>query len=67
MFKAYSLGLGASRRDFLIDLDENFNINISRIDTANRITSGTFNFTVVDTLTQDRKVITDGRFDVRYF
>ena len=66
-FAAYSIGSGSNNIDYTIDLNEPYAISATYLNLSQRIISGTFNFTVVDTLTQDRKVITDGRFDVRYF
>ena len=65
--RAYSEGRGTTRNDYVIDIRQPSNVTVDHLDIIQRIISGTFNFTVVDTLTQDRKVITDGRFDVRYF
>ena len=66
-FSSYSTGVGLEDVNYFIELNAPYSIVIERFDPTENIISGTFNFTVVDTLTQDRKVITDGRFDVRYF
>ena len=64
---AYSEGLGSSKVDFVVDTNAKYSVIVSNYDAQNNIISGFFNFSVINPFTQDRKVITDGRFDVRYF
>jgi hypothetical protein len=41
-------------------------LNLLKLDTVNRIMSGTFFFTAIDTATGDSVNIQDGRFDLRF-
>jgi hypothetical protein len=41
-------------------------VHILRFDSIEQIISGTFRFTVIDTTTQIKHEITDGRFDLRF-
>lgn len=41
-------------------------LNLLKLDTVNRIVSGTFHFVGIDTLSGDTVRIEDGRFDIQY-
>jgi hypothetical protein len=63
-FPSDDISFRFSSKFHYIDTTFNHRFYFSKLDTLNRILSGTFNFTVVGT--NDTIKITDGRFDVKY-
>lgn len=41
-------------------------MNLTKLDTINRIIAGTFNFIAIDSMSGDSIVVSDGRFDLSY-